>query len=587
MAKVIRLLLCLLLALLASGAPPTLAAQLGARATILRVDTSQPLWRDVYVSVADSRGLPVTGLDREAFGITEDGKSVPIERVGMASESQVPIAFGLVIDVSGSMGDAGKLDAAKQAASQLVASLGPADAAAIISFGDRADVVQAMTADKDALNAAISSLHAGGNTALYDAIVKTTLLADALPQPYRVQLVVTDGADTSSTAHLSDVVNDLSGGRSLVYAVGLGSDVDRPVLDQIAAAGSGEALYTDDPSELGADFESVLDRLRLTYVLRYRTPAGAAAGQPHAIAAHVSYQGQVAQTAGSFTPSADALTVDVGGVVAGEAVSGDRQVRATVRAGTAQRMDLLVDGATAASSGGQPSSIVGDLTRLAPGDHDLTVRAVDALGNVTVQHVPFSVPPAAASAAAPEPVTEPVAPPQPAPAEPPAWGLWAVVLLALVAAAIYFWWRAAVTKPLPANGVAAGAEDDTTLDLAVPEDGLAGGPEDQPLLRVESQGQERDITLGTSPVSVGRDADNTVILRDLHVSRHHARIAFEDGQYWIEDLKSQNGTLLNGQVPIERRQLQPGDRFAVGSATLTYLSATAAEEQQRLAAVAG
>jgi VWFA-related protein len=532
----------------------------------------------------------VTGLDRDAFSVAEDDANVPIERVSVASDSQVPIAFGLVIDVSGSMNDAGKLDAAKQAASQLVASLGPADTAAVISFGDRADVVQAMTANKDALNAAIASLHAGGNTALYDAIVKTTLLADVLPQPYRVQLVVTDGADTSSTAHLSDVVNGLGGGQSLVYAVGLGSDVDRSVLDQIAAAGSGEALYTSDPSDLGSDFQSVLDRLRLTYVLRYRAPSAAASGQAHAISTNVTHQGQVAQAVGSFTPGADTLAIDVGGVTPGEVVTGNRQVRATVRSGTAQRMDLLLDGATAASSGGQPSSIVGDLAGLAPGDHDLEVRAVDALGNVTMQHVPFTVPGAAAPAspaAAPEVSAEPVQTQQAAPAEPPTWLLWLGLLLVLAAAAIYLWWLAVAARPASEGAAAAVAQDDATLDLAVPEDGLASG-QPEALLRVESQGQRRDVVLGSVLVSIGRDADNTVILRDLHVSRHHARISLEDGQYWIEDLNSQNGTLLNGQTRIDRRQLQPGDQFAIGSATVTYAPSAepAAAEEPQLAAAA-
>src|SRR5947207_13596617 len=103
-----RILLGLLFALLASGATLTLAADDGPHASILRVDTSQPPWRDVYVSVTDSQGLPVTGLDRSAFSLAEDGTSVPVERLAMATDSQVPIAFSLVMDVSGSMGDAGQ-----------------------------------------------------------------------------------------------------------------------------------------------------------------------------------------------------------------------------------------------------------------------------------------------------------------------------------------------------------------------------------------------------------------------------------------------------------------------------------------------
>ena len=579
MAKIARLLLALVVALFASSVSLAQAADDSAHASILRVDTSQPPWRDVYVSVADSRGLPLTGLDRDAFSLTEDGASVPIERLSVATDSQVPISFGLVMDVSGSMNDAGKLDSAKQAATQLVASLGPADRAAVISFGDTAEVVQSMTSDKDALDTAIAGLHAGGNTALYDAIVKTTLLAQALPQSFKVQLIVTDGADTVSSAHLSDVLNAVRSGGSVVYAVGIGSDVDGSVLDQIAGAGNGEAFYTDDPAELGSSFQSVLNRLRLTYVLRYRTPTTASSGQTHSVSANVTYQGQAAQAASTFTPDVQTVSVDVGGVTSGETVTGDRQVRATVRSGTAQRLDLLLDGTTAASSTGQPSSVVGQLTRLSPGDHDLAVRVADTSGNLTVQHVPFTVatPAAPAPVVTPAPTAEPTRQEQPVVAqEASTWWLWALLLLVLAAAAGYLGWLARRAQPM-AGVVAANLDaDDTTLDLAAPDDSLPQEPLDQPLLRIESQGQQHEVVLGTVPVTIGRDADNSLVLRDLHVSRHHARIALQDGQYWIEDLHSQNGTLLDGQLPIDRRQLEPGDQFAIGSATITYVAASEA-----------
>src|SRR5690349_10334848 len=73
------------------------------RASVVRVDAAQPPARDVYISVSDSRGQPVTGLSRDAFALTEDGASVPIDRVALANDSQQAIAFGLLMDVSGSM----------------------------------------------------------------------------------------------------------------------------------------------------------------------------------------------------------------------------------------------------------------------------------------------------------------------------------------------------------------------------------------------------------------------------------------------------------------------------------------------------
>ena len=581
MPHVARALSALLLILATFGVAPATAADDSLRASVLRVDTTQFPWRDVYVSVSDPRGLPITGLGRDAFTVSEDGASQPIERFSVINDSQVPIAFGLIMDVSGSMNDEGKLEAAKGAARQLVAALGPADSAAVISFGDKAAVVQGYTSNHDDLNAAIDSLQAGGNTALYDAVLQSTLISQALPQMLKVQFIVTDGQDTKSSAHLNDVLHTLQSGPSVVYAVGLGHDVDRSVLDQITHSASGDALYTDDPSTLASAFQSVLNQLRLAYLLRYRSPVPSSAssassassdGVPHSVSADVHYQGEAAQAASTFTAASNAVAIDVTGLTPGETVSGDRQVRASLRSGTAQRIDMLVDGTTAASSDGQPTSIVTELEGLSPGDHDLAIRVADSVGAETVQHVPFMVP----SAATPEPIATPEATPEsqtrfPLTDAPWSWLVWLpglliLLLLALLALVIARTRKRGTVSPQ----VAAAATDDTTLELAAPLI-PAGGDVDTPRVRVEVDGQQQDVPLGADPVSIGRDADNTLVLHDPHVSRHHARITLDDGDYWIEDLKSQNGTLLNGQVAIDRRRLELGDQFAIGSATLTYL----------------
>ena len=534
----------------------------------------------MYVSVSDSRGLPITGLDRSAFTLTEDGAAQTLDRFAVSSDSQVPIAFGLVMDVSGSMNDAGKLDAAKQAAKQVVMSLGPQDEAAVISFGDTAQVVQAITSDQGALSAAIDGLQASGNTALYDAIQKTTLLAEALPQPLKVQLIVTDGTDTKSATRLNDVLQNLRTSGSVVYVVGIGSDVDRRVLDQIAQAGNGDALYTDDPSVLSGSFQNILNQLRLTYLLHYHAPS-ASSDQQHTLATSVSYQGQVAQADTTFTAAPSAVAVDVSGVTPGETLPADddRDVQATLHAGNAERIDILVDGAAVASSTGQPTSLETELDGLPAGDHDLAVRVADSAGGVSEQHVPFSI--AAEATPAPVATSVPSEAATPATASQPGafvsqdwWWLPVFLLVVLALAAVGRWlaWLTRSTSGSAGAGAASDA-DDTTLELEAPLERtpVASGVSETPRVSIESNGQRQDVALGGQPLSIGRDADNSIVLRDLHVSRHHARITLENGEYWIEDLASQNGTLLDGQMAIDRRKLEPGDQFAIGAATLTYL----------------
>ena len=47
-------------------------------------------------------------------------------------------------------------------------------------------------------------------------------------------------------------------------------------------------------------------------------------------------------------------------------------------------------------------------------------------------------------------------------------------------------------------------------------------------------------------ITVGRSSENEVQIRDAYASRKHVRISTRDGRYFIEDLKSRNGTFING-----------------------------------------
>jgi pSer/pThr/pTyr-binding forkhead associated (FHA) protein len=77
--------------------------------------------------------------------------------------------------------------------------------------------------------------------------------------------------------------------------------------------------------------------------------------------------------------------------------------------------------------------------------------------------------------------------------------------------------------------------------------------------------------LTQSVSKIGRDKANTISLQnDSYVSRHHAWVLFIKGSYWVEDLGSTNGTLLNGEVLSERKQIVPGDRIKLGRTELVF-----------------
>lgn len=86
----------------------------------------------------------------------------------------------------------------------------------------------------------------------------------------------------------------------------------------------------------------------------------------------------------------------------------------------------------------------------------------------------------------------------------------------------------------------------------------------------------RSFHLGKT-VTIGRNPDNAICLDNHKVSRQHARISGENGRYFIEDLGSSNGTLLNGQRVEQKTSLQVGDRLTVGD-TLFELAGRAQPE---------
>ena len=85
----------------------------------------------------------------------------------------------------------------------------------------------------------------------------------------------------------------------------------------------------------------------------------------------------------------------------------------------------------------------------------------------------------------------------------------------------------------------------------------------------------RECVMG-SLVTIGRLPDNTIIIENPAVSGHHARIAREDDEYVLEDLKSTNGTYVN-ETHVTRHVLRDGDTVLVGKHTLTFEAEPPAE----------
>lgn len=96
-------------------------------------------------------------------------------------------------------------------------------------------------------------------------------------------------------------------------------------------------------------------------------------------------------------------------------------------------------------------------------------------------------------------------------------------------------------------------------------------------------GQEFPI-IGTC--SIGRSSTNQIVLVDDRVSRRHALVhAQEQHQYWLVDLGSSNGTLLNERRVSQPTMLRHSDRLEIGATVLTFQQPATVAATERLTAV--
>jgi RNA polymerase sigma factor (sigma-70 family) len=88
--------------------------------------------------------------------------------------------------------------------------------------------------------------------------------------------------------------------------------------------------------------------------------------------------------------------------------------------------------------------------------------------------------------------------------------------------------------------------------------------------------QHQEFVMSTNRFVVGRGRDVDLPLSDESVSRRHAAFGIEADQPFVEDLRSRNGTLVNGRRIVGRVRLSIGDRVALGGYEFQVLQAEAA-----------
>ncbi|MGE5048595.1 MAG: FHA domain-containing protein [Deltaproteobacteria bacterium] len=125
--------------------------------------------------------------------------------------------------------------------------------------------------------------------------------------------------------------------------------------------------------------------------------------------------------------------------------------------------------------------------------------------------------------------------------------------------------RAASTRKPPP--FLPGGADDTVLHGA--GNSLPGTPR---LLVTAGPGKGAELALGHGVATLGRGAENALVIADISVSRRHARIEQRAEAWVVIDEGSGNGTRVNG-TPVREQRLRDGDEIAVGGTRVRFLEA--------------
>jgi tight adherence protein B len=256
-----------LLAFLALPGTPAGAAE---GVTVRNVDTRE--YPTVRLEVLVSGEAPKT----TDFHLRENGKSVIDSSIQVRPLKQTakPVGTVLVMDTSGSMRTRGAIDQAKAAARTFIAAKSPNDWIALVAFSNQAVTSSDFTQDANVLNAAVDSLAATGETALWDGVIMGARLFEKRTDLQPNLVLLSDGADTVSVGTEQQATAALNGAHAAVFAVGIASDeFDPGSLSNLVGTTGGSLSTSADPADLSGQFTRIRAAIENQYEVIY-TSAG-------------------------------------------------------------------------------------------------------------------------------------------------------------------------------------------------------------------------------------------------------------------------------------------------------------------------
>lgn len=231
---------------------------------------------NLIFTVTDKKGRFITGLQRQNFGLLDDGRE-PEAVLRFSQQTNLPLRVGIMLDTSSSIRQRFQFEQ-DSAIEFLLQILHLNDRAFVEGFDIQTDLTQGFTNNIDLLNQGIRKLRPGGGTALYDALYKTCrdqmLTLQERGAVRRAIILVSDGDDNYSRAEESDAIKMCQRADTIVYSISTNVSPSRDkgddVLKQISDATGGQAFYPVRIEDVAKGFHNIEEELRSQYQLVYR-----------------------------------------------------------------------------------------------------------------------------------------------------------------------------------------------------------------------------------------------------------------------------------------------------------------------------
>src|ERR1051326_7924951 len=238
----------------------------------------------VPFTVFGEKGAPVTDINRKDVKLYVDG--APVKSDMFEKSENAPVSFTILLDGSGSMALAGKMDAARAAVGALVAHRRPGDDFALYVVADTVSKeVVPFTEDPSKITKALAEVRPYGKTAFFDALSTMPERSRLGKNSPRAIILLSDGIDNASTLTRRDLARLLQGVAVPIYPLGIrdpreavGSHTseelsDLDLLREVATLTGGKLTLGNEPQQIALAVASLEKDLRAQYLIGF-TPTG-------------------------------------------------------------------------------------------------------------------------------------------------------------------------------------------------------------------------------------------------------------------------------------------------------------------------